>query len=197
MKKLLVTLLTLTVLNTFASKLVPHDPWEKSIVDKKIILLGSGKMIVGNSDGRGASVASSAVDGFLKHASGTITSAALVAAGTGVPVLIGPVIPDNSVVIACFYEVATTFLGDGDDTSEISIGLEDQDNDVVIAAAIKTGTPWDAAVMQETILKIETSTTFLKLTAARQIAVTLDIIATDTTLTAGSMDVSCMYMAGI
>jgi hypothetical protein len=136
--------------------------------------------------------------GALKLAVRNVTAAQLVAAGTGVPSVAGPTVPDNAIVIKAFYEVVTTFAGDGDDTSEISIGIEDQDNDLAAAAAIKTGTDWDAtgAVVDCIPADIDDVTKYVKLTEARQIAVTLDIISTDTTLTQGEMNVFVLYIVG-
>ena len=109
----------------------------------------------------------------------------------------GGTIPDNAMVVKCWYEVTTTFSGDGDDSSLISIGIEDQDNDVVAAAAIKTGTPWDAGSFVECIQSaIDDPTNFLKLTAARQIAVTVDYATSDTVLDAGAMKVFALYLVG-
>jgi hypothetical protein len=141
----------------------------------------------------------SADSGALRLAAHTVTAAQLVAAGTGVPVVSGGVIPDNSVIVKAWYEVKTTFAGDGDDSSTLSIGIEDQDVDLVGAAAIKTGTPWDATgVVIETLASdIDDPSTFIKTTAARQIAVTLDILTTDVTLTQGEMTVTCLYIPGV
>ena len=200
----------------------PYQPYMEHLIRDKVINLASGNILIGNSIGKAATfnpsgdvdisntgtlaIQSGAVeapmmdarDGFLKYASATIGFADLITAGNGVPHLAGPSIPDNSVIIKCWYEVLTTFGEDGDDSSTISIGLEDQDNDLVIAAAIKTGTPWDAATIVETIVaNIDDPSVFLKLTAARQIAVTVDYIATDTVLDAGSMDVTCLYISGV
>jgi hypothetical protein len=137
-------------------------------------------------------------DSALKLAVGTFTAAALVASGTGVPTLAGPTIPDNAVIVSAWYEVKTTFAGDGDDSSTISIGVEDQDVDLVAASAIKTGTPWDATgALVATVPVMQTVGTFVKTSAARQIAVTLDIVSTDTTLSAGEMNVYCLYVVGV
>jgi hypothetical protein len=140
----------------------------------------------------------SANSGALMMASHTVTAAQLVAAGTGVALPGGGTIPDNSIIVKAWYEVKTTFAGDGDDSSTISIGVEDQDVDLVAAAAIKTGTPWDATgVVIETLASdIDDPSTFIKTSAARQIAVTLDIVSTDTTLSAGEMTVTCLYIPG-
>ena len=136
--------------------------------------------------------------GALMSASFTVTFTQLNAAGDGVALPGGGSIPDNSVIVKAWYHVKTTFSGDGDDSSLISIGIEDQDNDLVAAAAIKTGTPWDAAVPVETLVSdFDDPTKFIILTAARQIAVTVDYATTDVALDAGEMTVTCLYIAGV
>lgn len=136
--------------------------------------------------------------GALMSASHTVTFTQLNAAGDGVALPGGGTIPDNSVIVKAWYQVKTTFAGDGDDSSLISIGIEDQDNDLVAAAAIKTGTPWDAGIPIETLASdIDDPSTFIQTTAARQIAVTVDYAATDTTLSAGEMTITCLYIAGV
>jgi len=116
----------------------------------------------------------------------------LVTAGDGVPFVSGPVIPDNAIIYQVIYDVIATFGGDGDDSSLISMGLEDQDNDVLAAAAIKTGTPFDSGI--KAAIQVGTAGTAIKLTAARQLAVTADYATTDTLLDEGSMNVFIFYM---
>lgn len=116
-------------------------------------------------------------------------------AGDGVPALFGVAIPDGAIIKRVFYDVTTTFGGDGDDSSLISMGLEDQDNDVVIAVAIKTaGDAWDLGLHEG--IQDGTAATMIKLTAARQLAVTVDYAATDAVLDAGAMDVYVEWVPG-
>lgn len=192
-----------------------------AIAFSKLATLTSAQLLVGSSGNVATSVAMSGdvaisntgattiqagavdsamisdIDSALKCAIATVTSANLVTSGDGVPYVSGGIIPDNAMVVKAWYEVTVTFLGDGDDSSTLSIGIEDQDNDCVAAAAIKTGTPWDAGSFVETIQSdIDDPTNFLKMTAARQIAVTWDAVATDTTLSAGTMKIFAMYLVG-
>lgn len=120
----------------------------------------------------------------------TVTAAQLVAAGTATAYVSGPIIPDNAIVYNGVVDVTTTFAGDGDDSSTIKIGIEDQDNDVVAAVAIKTATDWDAGLHATIPVGAATA---IKLTADRQIAVTWTVATTDTTLSAGSMEITLFY----
>ena len=131
-------------------------------------------------------------DGAMKMAMVPVLFSDLVTAGDGVPFVSGPVIPDNAIIYQVIYDVIATFGGDGDDSSLISMGLEDQDNDVLAAAAIKTGTPFDSGI--KAAIQVGTAGTAIKLTAARQLAVTADYATTDTLLDEGSMNVFIFYM---
>lgn len=131
------------------------------------------------------------LDNSLRVARYTVLYSDLNTAGDGVPYVAGPVVPDNAIIYQALVDVTTTFAGDGDDSSLISIGLEDQDNDIVAAVAIKTGTPWDAGI--QACIPVGTAATAIKLTADRQLATTVDYATTDTTLSAGAMDVFIFY----
>ena len=133
----------------------------------------------------------SATDSAMKMARYTVGYAALNTATTGVPSVAGVTIPDNSLIYQVFYSVTTTFAGDVDDASTISIGIEDQDNDTALAAAITTSV-WD--VGNYAGIQVGTIATMFKTTAARQLATTWDAAGSDTALTAGSMDVFVFYM---
>ena len=130
--------------------------------------------------------------GYMRTAQVTVTAAQLVSSGTGVAYVSGPVVPDNAIVHFGLVDVTTTFVGDGDDSSTLSVGIEDQDNDLVVAIAISdVSNPWDIGI--HAMVPVGTAATSIKLTAARQLAVTWDAIATDTTLSAGSMNVIVYY----
>ena len=134
----------------------------------------------------------SLTDGALKVARTTVTAAQLVAAGDGVAYLSGPTIPDNAIIYQTLFDVTTTFAGDNDDSSTISAGIEDQDNDQKVAIAISdVSNPWDAGIHAG--ISVGTAATAVKNSAARQIAVTWDS-ASDTTLNAGQMDVYAFYV---
>ena len=91
-------------------------------------------------------------------------------------------IPKNSVVKFAAYKVLTTFTS-ATDAATIAIHVVAA-NDVVSAAAISTGTTWDAASIPiETIPKVETSTTWLVTTADSYPTFTVAVEA----LTAGKM----------
>ncbi len=93
------------------------------------------------------------------------------------------VIPAKAVVKFAAYKVLTTFTDGDDDDATIAISVVGA-NDVVSAAAISTGTTWDAASIPiETIPKVETSTTWLVTSVPSAVTFT---VAADT-LTAGKM----------
>lgn len=136
----------------------------------------------------------SSSDGARKIARVSVAYTDLTTAGTGVAFVSGVTIPDNAIILRTYYDVTTTFAGDGDDSSTIKIGIEDQDNDVVAAVAIKTATDWDIGLHEG--IQDGAMANALKLTAARQVAVTWTAVATDTTLNAGAMDVFVEYVIG-
>jgi len=133
----------------------------------------------------------SLTDSAMKMARYTVAYTDLNTAGDGVPHVAGVTIPDNSVIFQVIIDVTTTFVGDGDDSSLISMGIEDQDNDTVVAVAIKTATDWDIGIKPG--VQVGTAATMIKTTAARQLATTVDYATTDTTLSAGAMDVYVFY----
>lgn len=105
----------------------------------------------------------------------------------GSAVLFGTAIPDNALIKKVWYYVNTTFVGDTDDSSTIKMGLEDQDNDVLVAVAISAGgNPFDAGGHDG--VQDGAGANMIKLSAARQLAVTWTSNA-DSALTAGSMEV--------
>ena len=132
-------------------------------------------------------------NGALQHERVTVSASDLTTAGSGTAHLEGNSIPDNSIIYQVLIDVTTTFAGDVDDGSTIKIGIEDQDNDVVAAVAISDmGNPWDAGIQAG--IPVGTAASAFKLTAARQLAVTWATGGSDTTLSAGAMDVHIYYM---
>lgn len=112
----------------------------------------------------------------------------------GTAVLFGTAIPDNAIITRAWYDVTTTFVGDTDDGSTLKFGLEDQDNDVVAAAAISAvGNPWDAG--QAEGIQDGAAANMIKLTAARQLACTWTS-NTDSALTAGALDMFVEWVQG-
>ena len=166
--------------------------WENKAMSGDTTIDNAGVTTI--SAGVVSSLKSSLTDGFMKVARVTVTSADLIGAGTGVAFVSGVTIPDNAIIYQAIIDVTVTFAGDGDDSSTIKIGLEDQDNDIVAAAAIKTGTPWDIGLQAG--IPVGTVATAFKLTEERQVAVTWTAVATDTTLTAGSMEIFIFYTVG-
>lgn len=131
--------------------------------------------------------------GLVRVAIGYVTAAQLVAATSGVAhTCFGSAdIPDNAIILDGMVDVLTTFAGDGDDSSTISIGVN-TDVDIVAAVAINAATDWDAGLHD--IIPAGSAATAVKLTAARDISVTWTAIATDTTLTAGEMRIILRYV---
>ena len=131
-------------------------------------------------------------DGAMKMARYSVAYTDLTGAGDGVAYVAGETIPDNSIIYQAIIDVQTTFAGDSDDSSTIKIGIEDQDNDTVAAVAISDmSNPWDAGLQAG--IPVGTAATAFKLTAARQLAVTWTSNS-DTTLSAGAMDVFVFYV---
>ena len=104
-------------------------------------------------------------------------------------------IPDNAIITRCWYDVVTTFAGDGDDSSTIAVHVEGAD-DMVAAVAIQTGTPFDAG-LQEGIPQGDNPATYVKTTGAKNVTVTVAIVASDTLLASGSMVIFIEYMKSI
>ena len=119
----------------------------------------------------------------------------------GAPALFGTAIPSGSQIVSGAMYVTAAFTGDGNGSSTIKVGIEDQDDDLMIAAAI-SGAPWSSSATMVTFtgavgtaLDINTPATgWVPTTADRQLAVTLTINATDTALTAGSATVYLLYI---
>lgn len=91
-------------------------------------------------------------------------------------------IPKEAIVKFAAYKVLTTFTS-ATDAATIAVSIVSA-NDVVSAVAISNGgNPWDAAVAQETVPKIETSSTWLTTTAESDVTFTVAVEA----LTAGKL----------
>lgn len=98
-------------------------------------------------------------------------------------------LPRGAVIKAAYYKVLTTFTS-ATDAATIAISVVSA-NDVVSAAAISTGTTWDAAsVPIETVPKVETSTTWLVTTADSTVTFTV----AEEALTAGKILVWFEYL---
>jgi len=130
--------------------------------------------------------------GFVKA---TVTAAQLNAAGTGVAVLAGDAIPVGAYVTRVYFDVTEAFTGNGDHSSTVSIGIQDQAVDVQAAAAV-SGAPFDATGLEEGSVGIDgTVAKFVAISAsAKQVAVTGTIIATDTAFVTGSVTVYAEYV---
>ena len=155
-----------------------------------VTVVAAGTTTIGASKVLSTMISSS--DGAMKCARYTVLYSDLNTAGSGVAFVAGVTIPDNAIIYQALIDVTTTFVGDGDDSTTIAVGIENQTNDLVTAVAIKTGTPWDIGI--QACIPVGTAASAIKLTAARQLAVTASYVATDTTLTAGAMEVFVFYM---
>jgi hypothetical protein len=132
-----------------------------------------------------------ATDG-LKHMQVAVATIAYTNLVDGVAVEFGADIPDNAIIIGSMIEVLNTFVGDVDDSSTLSIGVNDN-IDIVNAIAISdVSNPWDAAIRAGIPLAPGSA---VKLTAARKIKVRWTSNA-DAALTAGSMKVFLTYVVG-
>lgn len=103
---------------------------------------------------------------------------------------LGATIPINSFVTGVWYWVKTTFTS-ATDAGTIALSIQAA-NDVVSAIAISdVSNPWDLTTLPvEGITKIETTSTFLKSSAARALTATVAVEA----LTAGVMHVWATYV---
>ena len=118
--------------------------------------------------------------------------AALNTAGTAVPLLLGTAIPDNAIILHAHYEVVTEFTGNGDGTSNLSMGIENQVDDLQSDQIGNAG--WAQGFLDTAC--DGTAAERIKLSAARQLAVIWTIGGTDTALTAGAMNVFIEYVVG-
>lgn len=100
-------------------------------------------------------------------------------------------LPDNAIITGMWYEVITTFTSNGD-LATIALSVNGA-NDMVSAVSIDTGTTWDAALPIEGIPKIETTSSWVKTTAAREITATVAVEA----LTAGLMHIWIDYIVSV
>lgn len=132
-----------------------------------------------------ASAASQAVN--VAVAKATISFADLV---HGVDVEFGPEIPEGAIVAKCYGRVTTAFDSDGDGSSTVSLGLN-TNSDVQSAESIN-GAPWSTIGMKEFL--DGAAGNMLPLTAARRLKARLAVVATDTELEAGQVDVYLEYV---
>lgn len=102
---------------------------------------------------------------------------------------LGATIPINAFVTGVWYWVETT-LTSGSSTATVALSIEGA-NDVVTAIAINDGTtPWNnSAKPVEGVTKIETTSTWLRTTAARAVTATVAVEA----LTGGRLHVWVDY----
>lgn len=101
---------------------------------------------------------------------------------------LGVFIPDNAIIREAFYKVHTTFTS-ATDAGTIALSVEGA-NDLVSAAAISSGTTWDASSPIETIAKNDDSSTWVETTALRELTATVAVEA----LTAGVLDLWVVYV---
>jgi len=97
------------------------------------------------------------------------------------PYDLGLTIPKNCLVTGAWYKVLTTFTS-ATDAGTIALKIVAA-NDVVSAAAISTGTTWDAAGAIEGTPKLETTASWLTTTSDLAVTATVAVEA----LTAGKM----------
>jgi len=98
------------------------------------------------------------------------------------------VLPAKVLVTGAWYKVLTTFTSSSD-AATIAISIVAA-NDVVSAAAISTGTTWDAGAAVEGVPKIETTSSWLTTTVPVSVTFTVAVEA----LTAGKMVVWVEYL---
>lgn len=103
---------------------------------------------------------------------------------------LGVTIPANSIIIGGLYDVQETFTDGTDDSATIAIHVEGA-GDIVAAADIATGTPFDQG-MHDTI-PVFSAATAVKTTVARALTATVGVKA----LTAGTMTITLFYFPTI
>ncbi len=116
-----------------------------------------------------------------------ITFSDLEAAGDGVTDFYGDAIPDNAIILRVIFDVTTAFSDDGSNTSVITVGLEDQDEDITDSSAGVIGVYFQYA---------DHMSILQKLTAARQLAVTGTLAGGATEFDAGAMDIYVEWVQG-
>lgn len=119
---------------------------------------------------------------------------------------LGVYIPDNAIVVDAWIDVVTTFTSATSDTATLAVKIQTA-NDVVAAIAIADATNvWDAGVhgtkinnfaldgnaLTQVAMAAARSATHLKLTAEREITVTVGVEA----ITAGKMVIYVAYLLG-
>jgi hypothetical protein len=138
----------------------------------------------------------SSVDLKKNVSSFDIGFAALNTAGSGVSLLLGTAIPSKAIIVRSYFNVVSAFTDNGTltdaNTSTIAMGLEDQDDDVLVAAAVGTGF---TTGLKEGI-QLGTMASSIKLSAARQLAVKWTIAGNVTALTAGAARVFVEWVQG-
>lgn len=127
----------------------------------------------------------------IKIAKSVITYTELNTAGTGVAHLDGDIIPSGAVIINVAIDVTASFSDTGTDISTVKLGIEDQDNDVLAAAALAD---LEAADAITSLVVLATPGSYLTLTADRRLAATFTRSAGGIVLDAGSMTVYTMYI---
>jgi len=103
---------------------------------------------------------------------------------------LGVTIPSGAVLIGGFVDVLTTMADVGTDTGTIALKVQTA-GDLVAANDIGDGgNPWDAGVHAFDALDPSTPSTFIKLTAAREITATVAVAA----LATGKLVVHVLYV---
>lgn len=103
---------------------------------------------------------------------------------------LGVTIPDNAIVWDGFYDCITTATSAGD-SATFAIHVQSA-NDLKTATAISSGTTWDAGG-PKAIVPVGTAAAAIKLTAAREITVTIGV----EDVTAGKFTVYVVYFPGL
>ena len=133
---------------------------------------------------------------LMGFAKASIGYAALNSAGTGVAVPVGDVIPAGAVVIRAWANVTEGFETDNNEATTIKVGIEDQDDDVQVAASIN-GAPWSGVAkvqFSQLVYGTPDITEFIVVSADRQVAVTGTLVGTDTAFNAGAADIYVEYV---
>jgi hypothetical protein len=137
-----------------------------------------------------AAIAAAAVAAVAAHINVVKVSIAFDDLVDGEDLSVGPELPSGSIVAKCYGRVTSAFTGDGDGTSTIALGFN-TNSDVQSATAI-SGAPWSSTGMKA--YKDGAAANMIVLTAARRLKARLAILATDTELASGVVDIYIEYI---
>lgn len=170
-----------------------RNPCTRESVDKLNALTATAAEINAVADGYTLSTDGT---GYLQVARFTFDPTGVAAHRTTGAHALGPVIPDNALILGGGVEILTTFTSTAGGTDKATIALSILSaNDLITATAIETDTFWDAvkykAIVPDAMVVAGVATP-IKLTAAKQVTATVGVCA----LTGGKLVGWLFYVVG-